>query len=319
MNSPLAELTPAGKTVSVVVPVYHNAASLPILVERLEAVERRLVAERGVRLQLIFVNDGSKDDSQQVLLGIKSRRPEATVVKLARNFGAVHASRTGFHFVQGDAFVIIAADLQDPPELLLEMVPKWLAGAKFIIAVRESREDPATSRIYSWLYYRLLRFLVLPGYPEGGFDIALMDRAMLEPMRNCSKNAFTPLLAYWLGYQPHVVHYHRPKREHGRSGWTFRKKFKAFFDVMLGFSVTPIRIISGVGALVAGASFLYGLSVIVSAVLGRVPVDGYAGLATLITFLLGLIILMLGIIGEYLWRVFDEVNRRPESVIDEVS
>ena len=306
------------KTVSVVVPVYYNAQSLPILVDRLEAVERKLQADHAVRLQLIFVNDGSRDDSQDVLLAIKSRRPETTVARLSRNFGAVHASRTGFRFVEGDAFVIIAADLQDPPELLLEMVPRWIAGSKFVIAVRESREDPLLSKMYSWLYYKVLRFLVLPGYPEGGFDIALMDRAMLEPMRNCSKNAFTPLLAYWLGYTPEVVTYHRPRREHGKSGWTFRKKVKAFFDVMLGFSVTPIRIISGVGATVAGASFLYGLSVVVNGILGRVPVVGYASLAALITFLLGLIILMLGIIGEYLWRVFDEVNRRPEAVIDEV-
>jgi len=172
--------------------------------------------------------------------------------------------------------------------------------------------------MYSWLYYRLLRIVVLPGYPERGFDIALMDRAMLEPMRNCSKNAFIPLLAYWLGYQPDVVSYHRPKREHGRSGWSFAKKVKAFLDVMLGFSATPIRLISALGVLVAGASFAFGVSVILAATFGNIPVSGYAALASLITFLLGTIIVMLGIIGEYLWRVFDEVNRRPESVIDEV-
>lgn len=308
----------ARKTVSVVVPVYYNSESLPLLLDRLQAVEQRLLASHDVQLQLIFVNDGSRDGSQDALLRIKALRPETTVVRLSRNFGAVHASRTGFKFVQGDAFVIIAADLQDPPELLLEMVPQWLAGKKFVIAVRESREDPLASRLYSWLYYRFLRLLVLPGYPEGGFDIALMDKAMLEPMRNCSKNAFTPLLAYWLGHEPSVVHYHRPKREHGKSRWTFRKKFKTFFDVMLGFSVTPIRMISAIGAVVAGASFLYGITIVAGAAMGRIPVMGFASLASLITFLLGLIILMLGIIGEYLWRVFDEVNLRPETVIDEV-
>lgn len=307
------------RTVSVVVPVYYNAPSLLALLERLETVERELQERHGVSLQLVFVNDGSRDDSQAVLRDIKRRRAEATVVRLSRNFGAVHASRTGFRFVQGDAFVILAADLQDPPELLLQMVPRWLDGSRFVIAVRESRDDPATSRLFSWLYYRVLRWIVVPGYPHGGFDIALMDRVMLEPMRNCSKNAFTPLLAYWLGYEPSVIHYHRPAREHGRSRWTFRKKVKAFFDVMLGFSVTPIRLISAVGAVVAGASFIYGLSVVVHALLGRVEVSGFATLASLITFLLGLIILMLGIIGEYLWRVFDEVNRRPEAVIDEVA
>jgi polyisoprenyl-phosphate glycosyltransferase len=306
------------RTVSVVVPVYYNAASLPALFDRLQAVERRLIDEYRVRLQLIFVNDGSRDDSQEALLRIRQQRPDVRIARLSRNFGAVHASRTGFQFVEGDAFTIIAADLQDPPELLLEMVPRWLAGRKFVIAVRASREDPLASRAYSWLYYRLLRFLVVPGYPEGGFDIALMDRSMLEPMRNCSKNAFTPLLAYWLGHEPEVVSYHRPKREHGRSGWTFSKKIKAFLDVMLGFSVTPIRLISAFGVAVAGVSFAYGLMVVVGALFGRVGVSGFATLAALISFLLGLIIIMLGIIGEYLWRIFDEVNRRPEAVIDEI-
>ena len=306
------------KTVSVVVPVYYNADSLPLLHERLTAVENTLMDLHGVRLQLVFVNDGSRDASQAELVRIKEQRPDAVVVRLSRNFGAVHASRTGFQFVEGDAFVILAADLQDPPELLLEMVPRWLAGRKFVIAVRKSREDPVVSRICSWLYYRLLRLLVLPGYPEGGFDIALMDRDMLEPMRNCSKNAFTPLLAYWLGYEPEVVSYHRPRREHGRSGWTFTKKIKSFVDVMLGFSVTPIRLVSALGVVVAGSSFLYGISVVIAALTGHIPVPGYATLVSLVTFLLGLIILMLGIIGEYLWRIFDEVNRRPDTVIDEV-
>lgn len=306
------------RKVSVIVPVYYNAGSLALLNERLESVEQELLARHGVELQLIFVNDGSRDGSQQELLAIKQLRPDATIIKLSRNFGAVHASRTGFHFVEGDAFIILAADLQDPPELLLEMVPHWLEGRKFIIAVRKSRADPLLSRLYSWLYYKVLRFLVLPGYPSGGFDIALMDRAMLEPMRNCSKNAFTPLLAYWLGYEPFTIYYHRERREHGKSGWTFGKKAKTFLDVMLGFSVTPIRLISAIGVVVSVVSFLYGLSVILGAVLGEIAVSGFATIASLVTFLLGLIILMLGIIGEYLWRIFDEVNRRPETVIDEV-
>lgn len=305
--------------VSVVVPVYYNADSLPILFQRLQAVERELVERHGVRLQLIFVNDGSRDGSQEALLAIKAARPDSVVVRLARNFGAVHASRAGFRFVDGDAFVIVAADLQDPPELLLEMVPRWLAGRKFVIAVRASRGDPWLSRAYSWLYYRILRLLVVPGYPEGGFDMALMDRSMLEPMRNCSKNAFTPLLAFWLGHEPEVIRYHRPARDHGKSRWTFSKKIKALLDVMLGFSVTPIRLISAVGVCVAGLSFGYGVLVAIGALLGRIQVSGFATLAVLITFLLGLIIIMLGVIGEYLWRIFDEVNRRPEVVIDEVA
>jgi polyisoprenyl-phosphate glycosyltransferase len=306
------------RRVTVVIPVYQNAASLPALYERLVAVEAELTARHATRLQLVFVNDGASDESQAALMAIKSARPDATIIKLTRNFGAVHASRAGLRFVDGDAFTILAADLQDPPELLLEMIPRWLAGRKFVIAVRASRTDPLGTRLAARLYYRLIRWLVVPGFPKGGFDIALMDRAMLTPMRECSKSAFTPLLAYWLGYEPDVVPYHREKRLHGRSGWTLSKKVKAFLDVMLGFSVTPIRMISAVGAMVALASFAYGLTVAAGALLGRIEVSGFATIAILITFLLGLIILMLGIIGEYLWRIFDEVNRRPESVIDEI-
>jgi dolichol-phosphate mannosyltransferase len=155
-------------------------------------------------------------------------------------------------------------------------------------------------------------------YPNGGYDMALMDKSLLPHIVNSSKNLYTPLLAYWLGYKPEIIHYHRAKREHGKSRWTFKKKFKAFLDVMLGFSVTPIRLISAFGAVVAVLSFVYGASVIINAFLGNVPVAGFASLAALITFLLGLVIVMLGVIGEYLWRVFDEVNKRPEVVIDNV-
>lgn len=305
------------KTLSVVTPVYFNAGSLPRLFEEFVKLELQL-ASHGVALELIFVDDGSKDHSLDLLLKFKQRRPATKVVKLTRNFGAVHCSKTGFRFVTGDAFMIVAADLQDPPGLIVEMVERWKKGAKFVICERSTRDDPLVSRIYSRIYYKLLRALVIRDYPQGGYDMALMDRALLEPMMNSAKSVFTPLLAYWLGYTPEVIKYHRPKREHGKSGWTFRKKLTAFLDVMLGFSITPIRLISAVGALTAVCSFVYGGAVIVNALLNRIPVEGFATVVALITFLLGLIILMLGVIGEYLWRIFEETNKRPETVIEQV-
>jgi polyisoprenyl-phosphate glycosyltransferase len=163
-----------------------------------------------------------------------------------------------------------------------------------------------------------VRLLVIKDYPVGGYDMSLMDKDLLPHLKSSAKSVFTPLLAYWLGYQPSVIEYHRPRREHGSSKWTFRKKYHAFLDVMLGFSITPIRAISGVGVLVSLASFSYGVSVAVHAIQGKVPVQGFPTVVALITFLLGLIILMLGVIGEYLWRIFDETNRRPETVIERV-
>ena len=214
--------------------------------------------------------------------------------------------------------MILAADLQDPPNLITEMVDQWLAGSKFVICERITRDDPLISKIYSKIYYKLLRTFVIRDYPEGGYDMALMDKAFLPYLLNSSKSVFTPLLAYWLGYKPDVIHYHRPAREHGKSGWTFAKKFTAFLDVMLGFSITPIRAISGIGAVVALCSFLYGGAVVTSALFHQIPVEGFATVVALVTFLLGLIVVMLGIIGEYLWRIFDETNKRPETVIEEV-
>lgn len=305
------------KKLSIVVPVYFNAGSLPRLFDELLKLESQL-AERAMQLELIFVDDGSKDESLAKLLKFKERRDATKVVKLTRNFGAVHCSKTGFKFVTGDAFMILAADLQDPPSLVIEMIDRWLAGSKFVICERITRDDPLISKMYSKAYYKLLRVLVIRDYPEGGYDMALMDKAFLPYLLNSAKSVFTPLLAYWLGYKPDVIHYHRAAREHGKSGWTFAKKFTTFLDVMLGFSITPIRAISGVGAVVALCSFLYGGAVVTSALFHRIPVEGFATVVALITFLLGLIIVMLGIIGEYLWRIFDETNKRPETVIEEV-
>jgi len=308
---------PQRRLLSVIVPVYFNEGSLPGLFEALREVEASL-ASRGLDLELVFVDDGSGDRSLAELRRIKEARPATVVVKLTRNFGAVPAIRTGLRYISGDAFAFLAADLQDPPSLVVDMADRWLAGSKFVIAERETRDDPAVSRLFSRVYYYLLRKLVLPGYPAGGFDLAMMDKAMLAPLRDSAKSAFLPLLAYWLGYQPSVIRYSRRPRLHGKSRWTLRKKFRAFVDVMLGFSVTPIRAISAVGVIVSLVSFLYGAAVVVAALVGDIPVPGFSTLVALVTFLLGLIILMLGVIGEYLWRIFDESNGRPEAVVDEV-
>lgn len=305
------------QTLSIIVPVYYNALSLPILYERLKDVEAQL-AGMDMVVELIFVDDGSGDDSLKELLRIREMRPQTRVVKLSRNFGAVHASKCGLKFVTGNCFMILAADLQDPPELILQLVERWRSGSKFTICERSSRDDPITSKIYAAVFYWLLRRLVIPDYPRRGYDLALMDASLLPYLTESSKSLYTPLLAFWLGFKPEIIQYHRSKRQHGVSRWTFRKKFNAFLDIMLGFSVRPIRMISATGAIIAVASFLYGASVVLSALLGRVPVPGFATIAALLTFLLSLIIIMLGIIGEYLWRIFDETNKRPEVVIDEV-
>jgi glycosyltransferase involved in cell wall biosynthesis len=239
-------------------------------------------------------------------------------VKLTRNFGAVHASKTGLRFVTGDAFLVLAADLQDPPRLIVEMADAWRTGAKYVVCAREGREDGLSSRLFAAVYYRLVRLLVAPDYPTGGYDMALLDRALLPHLTESAKNINPPLFTFWLGFTPHVIGYVRQKRAHGRSRWTFAKRLKFFIDSLIGFSIVPLRFMSLIGLVVATASFAYGTSIFVNGLLHRVDVRGFATIATLIAFLLGLVIVMLGLLGEYLWRIFDEVSRRPEAVVETV-
>jgi dolichol-phosphate mannosyltransferase len=222
-------------------------------------------------------------------------------------------------FVTGDCFLVIAADLQDPPEMIVEMVERWQTGAKFVLGVRRSRPDRGLSRLFASIYYALLRGMVIQDYPRGGFDVALMDRAFLPYLLDSAKNVNTPLYAYWLGFEPSILHYDRRPRQHGRSRWTFAKRLKFFLDSLLGFSIVPIRAMSLFGILVALVSFGYGSVIGINALRGVRDTPGFAALAVIVTFLLGVVITMLGVIGEYLWRIFDEVSRRPEAVIDEVT
>ena len=302
------------KKISVVIPVFNNASTLQKLFSELINVENCL-NEIDIDLEIIAIDDGSNDNSLNILLLTKESNPSLKVIQLTRNFGAVSCSKTGFKFVQGDAFVVIAADLQDPPHLILDMTKQWVNGSKFTICVRSSRADPFLSKLSSWIYYKLLKLFVIKNYPKGGFDIALMDKVFLAYLANSSKNTFTPFLSFWLGYEPSIIHYYRPARIAGKSGWTFSRKLSAFLDVMLSFSIVPIRSMLIVGGIVSFISFAYGFSVFINALLHKIPIEGFATIVSLLSFLLGLIILMLGIIGEYLWRIYDQSNYRPETVI----
>jgi dolichol-phosphate mannosyltransferase len=303
------------KTVSVVIPVYYNAGSLPGLFDALTAVASEL-GRRDVGLQLIFVDDGSGDDSLERLLEIKRQRPATTVLKLSRNFGAVQAVKTGLGYVSGDCFTWIAADLQDPPSLVTAMVDEWLKGSKFTVCARVERDDPAGTRLFAHFYYALVRRMVAPDFPEGGFDVALFDRQLLPFFQNSGKNINLSLLAHSLGFHPVMIPYKRAARVHGKSRWTIRKKVKLLVDSLLGFSFLPIRLISLAGLVIAGLSMLYGLIVITGVLVGGRAVPGFASLAALVSFLFGLVIIMLGVLGEYLWRILDEINRRPEAVVE---
>jgi dolichol-phosphate mannosyltransferase len=302
---------------SVIVPVYFNADSLPLLFDELLKFESRL-AEFRMKLELIFVDDGSGDGSFKALMDFREKRSGTKVVKLSRNFGAPAATKLGQRFVTGDCFLYLAADLQEPLDHVLEMLPHWLAGEQFVISTRATRGDPPLTRFYASLYYRLLRLGIAANYPLTGIGFMLMDKAMLPHMVNGPQHINLNMYAYWLGFRPKELAYHRGWREQGRSRWTFWRKVNYFIDTFTGFSPVPLRAMSVLGFVTASLSVVYATVVFVSALAGNITVSGFAALAILVSFLGGCILFMLGVIGEYLWRIFIQVSGRPEAVVAEI-
>jgi polyisoprenyl-phosphate glycosyltransferase len=301
---------------SVVVPVYFNAPNLPETIPQLLALQSALGAHQ---LELVFVDDGSEDDSRQILLDWQRRFPtQIHVVALSRNFGSMAAIVAGLGVATGDCVGMIAADLQDPPELLLEMMRQWERGAKVVLAVRVDRDESAWQKLTSKVYYALMKRFALADYPAGGFDFFLIDRQVAREVHRINeKNTNVMSLLYWLGFSPVMLPYVRRARTRGVSRWTFSKKVKLFIDSFVAFSYLPIRALSLIGAGIAVLAFAYALFVLFAWYSKGIPVRGFAPIAILLAFASGVQMLMLGILGEYLWRTLDEARGRPQFVIDQ--
>jgi polyisoprenyl-phosphate glycosyltransferase len=301
---------------SIVVPVYHNELNLPDTIPRLLGLREKTSYE----LELVFVDDGSKDRSFEILLKYQASYPKnILVVKLTRNFGAFAAIQAGFAKATGDCVGVIMADLQDPPELLLEMIKNWEKGIRAVFAVRTERDDPKLSKFFSKTYYSVFRRFAIAGYPKGGFDFVLIDRQVVNDINRIrEKNTNIMALIYWLGYEYVTLPYVRKKREKGKSKWNIGKKIKLAIDSFVGFSYFPIRLLSGLGMIFALVSFVYGAIVFYKWWIGKIPVEGWTALMIVVTLAAGIQMIMLGVLGEYLWRGLDQSRRRPAYVIDKV-
>jgi glycosyltransferase involved in cell wall biosynthesis len=320
MTGPSATRRPASRTlVSVVIPVYFNEANIPITWPALRANLERLPADCA--WEVVFVDDGSGDGSYEALLAVHRSEPtRVRVVKLTRNFGQVNAILAGLRDARGDCCVVMSADLQDPPELVVELVERWRrSGRKIVLATREQRGDGAFARWTSRLFYRSMRRWAVPNMPEGGFDFFLLDRQVIDLMNRIEeKNTFLQGQILWTGFVPEVIGYERRRREIGRSRWTLSKKLKYFADGFVTHTVAPIRLITAVGLLVSMLSFSYALLIFVLRLGWGIPIQGWAPTMISILMLSGVQLVMLGIIGEYLWRSYYESRRLPNFVVESV-
>jgi glycosyltransferase involved in cell wall biosynthesis len=299
---------------SVVVPVYRNSPSLPEVVERIEGLQKKL----RCRVEAVFVVDGSPDDSAAVLRRILPGSSIASQLVLhSRNFGAFAAIRSGFTAARGDIVSAMAADLQEPIELIEQFYERLTSG-KWDVAVgtRTQRNDPAGSRGASRVYWALYRRVVQRDMPSGGVDIFACNSGVAKQLAALGEtNSSLIGLLFWLGYRRTDVPYSRDERKHGKSAWSFSKKFRYMLDSIFSFTSLPITLILILGILGTMLSFLAALTVFVAWLFGAVEVPGYTAQMLVLLFATGSLLFAMGIVGTYVWRTFENTKGRPNSVV----
>jgi len=300
---------------SVVVAAYNEEGNLPVLYERLRALDWA-----GMRLEpeFVFVDDHSSDGTPGVLAGLASRDRSVKVLRFSKNFGSHKAFTAGLEHCSGDAAVILAADLQDPPETIPQLVAKWRGGARVVWAVRDARDgESAATKLLSRLYYYLMRRFAEVQPPSKGADFLLADRRLIDELR-CAPEKHTSLLSLiqWMGFEQASVTYNKAARHSGRSKWTLRKKLKLAVDSFVSFSYTPVRMASACGLLFALSGFAYAALIAARAIILGSPVQGWSSLMCVLLMVSGVQLVMLGVLGEYLWRTLDEARGRPRYIIE---
>ena len=268
--------------------------------------------------EFVFVDDGSTDRTVELLVGLREKDGRVRVVRFSRNFGSYAALRAGFEYAGGDAVVTISADLQDSPELFRSFVAHWLDGYHIVWGVRAGRDDPWAKKMLAGAFYRVIRRLALPNLPSEGMDCGLFDRKVVDAFcRIPDRNTITFMTIFWMGFHQISVPYHRERRRFGKSKWPFRKRLEAAIDVITAFSLLPIRLSSYVGLFVSALSFVAALVVLFNRLVLNLGGLGWPSIMTVVLFLGGVQLVMLGVFGEYIWRISLEVRGRPHYIVME--
>jgi len=295
--------------ISLIVPMHDEALALGPFFARVVPIVEQVSDD----YEIVCVNDGSTDDTLALLRQAHAANPRIKVVDLSRNFGKEAALTAGLDHASGDALVPLDADLQDPPELIPQLVAKWREGHDVVLAVRrDRRSDSVAKRTSAGLFYRLIGHLSDVPIPANAGDFRLMDRRVVEALRRLpERSRFMKGLFAWLGFDQAIVEYVRPARVAGASKWRFWRLWNFALDGIFSFTTLPLRVWTYVGLTMAAASVAYMLFIILRTLLEGVDVPGYASIVVLLLFFSGMNMIGLGVIGEYLGRVFLEVKNRP--------
>lgn len=302
------------RTISFVIAVYRNAGSLRPTYEQLKGLFAGPL--RDYACEFVFVDDGSDDGSLKELLALRREDSRVRIVSFSRNFGQMAAVIAGFRYAKGEAVVNKAADMQEPVEAVVAMVKEWESGGKVVFGKRLSRQDGLAADLLGNAYWRLLK-LINPKLPSGS-DFFLLDRQAVDVFNKIEESdRFFPVDVLWLGFNPRIIPYKRLPRVIGRSQWSVSKKIKAGIDGILHSTYLPIRIISLVGILVAALSCVGAAVAVIQSLARGAASSGWHLIVFLLIFLDGVIMLMLGIIGEYVWRVYNQAKGRPVYIVKE--
>ncbi len=306
-----------GPRISLVLPVYNEAETVPVLAERLRELLERLDAA-GDRAEVILVDDGSTDATPELLRRACRDHPGFRALRLARNRGSHVAILAGLEHAVGDCAIFLAADLQDPPELVPDLMARWRAGNHVVWAVRAARPGEALrTRVMARLFYRVLNWVGEVNLPPSGADFALLDRKVIDALSaSAGANLSLGGEIARIGFRQTSMAYTKVARHAGRSKWRLRHRLKAFADAMVSFSYTPLRLMSYAGMVFSLVGFAYALVVIGLRVMGN-PTQGWASLMVVVLVLGGVQMTMLGVLGEYLWRTLGEAQNRPRYVVQE--
>lgn len=303
--------------ISLIIPVFNEEENIPYLYERLKDVRKNILPDE---LEILFVDDSSTDNSFNILSEISKRDKQVKIIRFARNFGSHVACLAGIVNSDGDACAFISADLQDPPELLSTLISKWKGGDEIVFGVRDKdREDDAIVKLFSRIFFFLMKRFALKNMPKRGADVFLIDRKVMDVIKKVrEKNPSIFGLILWTGFKYSEIVYKKEARQRGKSKWTFSKKIKILIDSFVSFSYFPIRLISLVGIVVAVTGFVYAAVVIANRLFFAKSIEGWTSLMVVLLLVSGVQLLMLGILGEYLWRSFDESRNRPPFIIEQV-
>ena len=265
-----------------------------------------------------MVDDGSGDDSYQEMKKIREKDRRVKIYRLSRNFGSHSAIMCGISKASGDCVVVKSADMQEPTEIIVDMLKKWHNGANVVLAVREERKEERLKVAFANIYYRFVKRFILSSMPINGFDVYLLDRKVVDILKNLDeRNSVLTGMILWMGFNTEYVYYTRLARIHGKSRWTFKKKVRMFENSIYGFSDFPIRLVTSVGVMSFCIAIIWGIIVLLLKLKGGINVTGWTTMFILNLLSFGIMMSTMGILGQYIWRVYEDTRKRPSFIVEE--